>query len=74
LTKTGVRFFHCDRITFPLPEGHRFPIRKYSLLRKRIERMRLVPDENIVESPAASDEQIHLAHNTNICESSKSAR
>ena len=57
-----MKFFHCDRFTFPLPDGHRFPIRKYSLLRERIERARLVPAENIVEAPAAGDEQIHLAH------------
>ncbi len=41
-----MKFYHCDRFTFPLPDGHRFPIRKYGLLRERIEQTRLVPAQN----------------------------
>lgn len=28
--------FYCDHFVLPLPDGHRFPIRKYSELRRRI--------------------------------------
>ncbi|MEK7784069.1 MAG: histone deacetylase, partial [Chloroflexota bacterium] len=57
-----MKFFHCDRFNFFLPEGHRFPIRKYALLRERIEQSGIVPPENIIESEPASDEQILRAH------------
>jgi acetoin utilization deacetylase AcuC-like enzyme len=57
-----VKFFHCDRFNFFLPEGHRFPVRKYSLLRARIEGSGIAPPENIVESEPASDEEILRVH------------
>ena len=31
-----MKIFHYDHITFPLPDGHRFPVEKYALLRKRV--------------------------------------
>lgn len=31
-----MKIFTYDHITFPLPAGHRFPVEKYSLLRRRI--------------------------------------
>ena len=31
-----VRAFYCDHFVLPLPEGHRFPMEKYALLRERI--------------------------------------
>jgi acetoin utilization deacetylase AcuC-like enzyme len=31
-----LQLFYCDQHAFPLPPGHRFPIAKYHLLRKRI--------------------------------------
>jgi len=33
-----VRFWSHDRHVFPLPEGHRFPLSKYRLLREAVER------------------------------------
>jgi len=57
-----VKFFHCDRFNFFLPDGHRFPIRKYVLLRERIEQSGLAPPENIIESDPATDEQILRVH------------
>ena len=57
-----MKFFHCDRFTFPLPAGHRFPIRKFALLRERVEQARLVPPAHIIESEAATDDQILRAH------------
>ena len=32
-----MRAFYCDHFELPLPDGHRFPMEKYRLLRKRIE-------------------------------------
>ncbi len=31
-----MKIFTYDHVTFPLPEGHRFPVEKYSLLRQRV--------------------------------------
>ncbi len=31
-----MRLFYCDHFEIPLPEGHKFPIEKYRLLRERI--------------------------------------
>ena len=57
-----MKFFYCDRHNFFLPDGHRFPIRKYALLRERIGLAQLVPPENMVESEPATDEQILRVH------------
>ena len=54
-----MRTFYCDHFVLPLPEGHRFPMRKYALLRERVAgdpRVRLeVP-------PAARDEELLRVH------------
>jgi acetoin utilization deacetylase AcuC-like enzyme len=54
-----VRLFYCDHFEIPLPEGHKFPIEKYRLLRERIAAdgfWRLEP------ATPASVESIALAH------------
>jgi len=57
-----VKIFHSDRFTFPLPEGHRFPLPKYSLLHQRVIDSGLVPPEELIEGEPASDEQLLRAH------------
>jgi acetoin utilization deacetylase AcuC-like enzyme len=54
-----VRAFYCDHFVLPLPAGHRFPMRKYALLRER-----LAGDPHIrLEVPAAAtDEALLRAH------------
>jgi hypothetical protein len=36
-----LKIFYTDHYVLPLPEGHRFPMAKYSLLRRRVEEARL---------------------------------
>jgi acetoin utilization deacetylase AcuC-like enzyme len=31
-----VKVFYSDQFVLPLPEGHRFPMKKYSMLRERV--------------------------------------
>ena len=31
-----MRAYYCDHFVLPLPEGHRFPMEKYRLLRERV--------------------------------------
>lgn len=54
-----MRAFYADHFVLPLPNGHRFPMAKYSLLREIVEKL---PNVELLEAPAANDRQILLAH------------
>ncbi len=59
-----LRLYYCDHHEIPLPEGHRFPVEKYALLRRQLEqdaRIELVP------APAAPVEALELAHDPYVC-------
>jgi acetoin utilization deacetylase AcuC-like enzyme len=53
------RAFAHDRFTYPLPEGHRFPLGRYRMLREAIEARGIA---EVVEAPAAGDHDLLLAH------------
>ncbi len=57
-----MKVFYCDHFTFPLPQNHRFPLAKYSLLRKRLEESGLIPTEDLLVPDAATDEELLLVH------------
>jgi acetoin utilization deacetylase AcuC-like enzyme len=50
------------RYTFPLPDGHRFPVAKYAMLRDGVIAEGLVPPERILDPDAATDEMLGLVH------------
>jgi acetoin utilization deacetylase AcuC-like enzyme len=52
--------FYADHFVLPLPEGHRFPMRKYSRLRERLGQE--LPTLRMQQAPAASDGELALAH------------
>ncbi len=54
--------YYHDQFIIPLPEGHRFPITKYSLLRQMVVEKKVVPPGYLRIAPGATDEQILLAH------------
>jgi acetoin utilization deacetylase AcuC-like enzyme len=54
--------FYSDHFVLPLPEGHRFPMAKYGLLRRQVMETGLVPAENLREPAAATDSQLTLVH------------
>jgi acetoin utilization deacetylase AcuC-like enzyme len=54
-----VKAFYTDHFVLPLPEGHRFPMQKYSRLRDLVSGEE---DIELVEAPAATDTQILYAH------------
>jgi acetoin utilization deacetylase AcuC-like enzyme len=54
-----MKIYHTDRFALPLPEGHRFPMRKYALLRERVEAAGL---GELCLPEAATDEQLGRAH------------
>lgn len=57
-----MQIFYTDHFVLPLPEGHRFPMQKYAMLRARVEADNLSRGEPLRVPQAASDEQILRAH------------
>lgn len=57
-----MKTFYCDHFTLPLPPKHRFPIRKYALLREAIVEADLIPPDDLIAPPLATDEQILRVH------------
>lgn len=57
-----LKLFYHDHLELPLPEGHRFPISKYALLRRRLLEAAIVAPELLQVGPAATDQQILRAH------------
>jgi acetoin utilization deacetylase AcuC-like enzyme len=51
-----------SRYTFPLPEGHRFPVAKYAMLREMVIAEGIVPAERVLDPPRASDDALALVH------------
>jgi acetoin utilization deacetylase AcuC-like enzyme len=54
-----VRFWSHDRHTFPLPDGHRFPLPKYRLLREAVEREGLGEVRHAGPAPWSQLEAVH---------------
>jgi len=54
-----VKVFYTDHFVLPLPEGHRFPMAKYRMLREKVGTF---DDVELIEAPAASDTALLLAH------------
>ncbi|HVX39567.1 MAG TPA: histone deacetylase, partial [Gemmatimonadaceae bacterium] len=50
------------RYTFPLPDGHRFPIAKYALLRERVLADGIVPPERMHDPARVSRDDLLLVH------------
>ena len=52
--------FYADHFVLPLPEGHRFPMGKYSRLRTRLQHE--LTGLQMTQAPAATDGELALAH------------
>jgi len=58
-----MRLFPCDRYQLPLPDGHRFPIDKYALLRRRLEMHAAAGAPfTFIEPHAATDDELIRVH------------
>jgi acetoin utilization deacetylase AcuC-like enzyme len=57
-----VHVWSSAKYTFPLPNGHRFPIAKYALLRQRVIDEQIVPAEHVHDPSAAPREDLLLVH------------
>lgn len=50
------------RYTFPLPEGHRFPVAKYAMLRDRVIVEGIIGADHVFDPAAATDDELLLVH------------
>ena len=57
-----MRAYYSDHFVLPLPEGHKFPMAKYSRLRERILSEGIVDAADLHEAPAASWDDLRLVH------------
>jgi acetoin utilization deacetylase AcuC-like enzyme len=57
-----MKVFYSDQFVLPLPEGHRFPMKKYSMLRERVERDGICGPEDLLVPDPVTDEEILRAH------------
>ena len=58
--QASLQAFYADQFVLPLPEGHRFPMRKYGLLRDWLTQS--LPQVQLQVAPAATDGQLALCH------------
>lgn len=61
-TLTPLHAWSSAAYSFPLPEGHRFPIAKYAMLRDRVLSEGIVSPEHLHEPARASRNDLLLAH------------
>lgn len=57
-----MKLFHSDTFVLPLPEGHRFPMLRYRLLRERLECCGLFGVDDICVPSPATDPELRLVH------------
>jgi len=58
----ALKVFCTNSFVIPLPEGHRFPMVKYALLRQRIMEAGLIAPENLLTPHAATEEELERVH------------
>jgi acetoin utilization deacetylase AcuC-like enzyme len=57
-----MKVFYSDHFVLPLPEGHRFPMVKYSMLRERVARDGICGPGELLTPHAVTDQEILRAH------------
>lgn len=62
INPASMKIFYSDHFTLPLPPRHRFPISKYAMLRERVFAAKFNANTELLEAPAAADEEILLVH------------
>ena len=58
-----MKAFYHDHFVFPLPDGHRFPMSKYALLRQRLLAERVIRPGDLLIPDPATDAQLLTVHN-----------
>ncbi|CAN5188630.1 MAG: histone deacetylase [Actinomycetota bacterium] len=63
-----MKVFYSDHFVLPLPEGHRFPMVKYSMLRERVARDGICGPGELLTPRAVTEEEILRAHSPDYLE------
>lgn len=71
LSLSSLRVFHSDRFSLPLPPNHRFPMKKYQIIRERLISDKVLTPENLKEASFASEKDILRAHSLKFYQSVK---
>jgi acetoin utilization deacetylase AcuC-like enzyme len=69
-----MKAFYSDHFVLPLPEGHRFPMQKYALLREQVLAQGIIAPEDLRIPEPATDSQILLAHDYTYLEKVKKGK
>ena len=67
-----MKVFYSDTHDLNLPDGHRFPGRKYVMLRKLLIEERIIPENWLTSSPILSVDEILIAHDADYVEAMES--
>jgi acetoin utilization deacetylase AcuC-like enzyme len=59
---SAVKVFYSDHFVLPLPEGHRFPMAKYSMLRERVAANGICGPGELLTPRAVTDAEILRSH------------
>ena len=57
-----MKAYYCDHFALPLPDGHRFPMAKYRLLRERVMTEGIIDSADLREALPASRADLALVH------------
>lgn len=57
-----MKLYSTDLFVLPLPDGHRFPMQRYRLLRERLQNSGCFRSEDFCIPPAATPQQLALVH------------
>lgn len=67
-SRVGPTLWSSARYTFPLPDGHRFPVGKYALLRERVIAEGIVRADRVLDPNAATNDELRLVHTADYVE------
>lgn len=59
-----MKVFYSDRYTIPLPDGHKFPISKYRLIKDGLLNRGVLRHDELFECPLANVSTVKLAHDS----------
>ena len=63
-----MKVFYTDQYVLPLPDAHTFPMSKYRRLCERVDASGLLRSGELVTPPAATDDELELAHSRDYIE------
>ena len=69
-----MRAFYTDHFVLPLPEGHRFPMIKYSRVRERCVAEGILRESDLEVPPAAAWDELHMVHDRDYVERVRGGR